>query len=153
MLEAASSGAQFSPGLSSAQTARAAGLKGRDPSRGPRAETVLGMVAPARPQRQQAAGYGGRYTSNATGWGWYLLLPQRRRQCCDRYRGRWGGRRPLVSGMFPLQLRWRHTRVLREPASTHRWMEEMVQQDGVRSRQRQLHLSLLRLCNRLWTRL
>ena len=69
MLEAASSGAQFSPGYSSAQTARAAGLKGRDPSRGPRAETVLGMVAPARPQRQQAAGYGGRYTSNATGVG------------------------------------------------------------------------------------
>ena len=65
MLEAASTGTKFSSGLSPVQTARAAALKEQGSGRAPQSETVLGMVAPTRPQRQQAAGYGGRYASTA----------------------------------------------------------------------------------------
>ena len=73
MSGAASSGPRSSPGLLPAQATRATEPTGRGPNRGPQAETVLGMVAPAKPQqaekRQQAAGYGGRYTSHTLGTG------------------------------------------------------------------------------------
>ena len=154
MLEAASAGAKFSPGLSPAQTARAAALKGRGPGRGPRAETVLGMVAPARPQRQRAAGYGGRYTSTAMGMG-MAPPPTSKPPAVLRPVPRPLGRPAALwsRACFSYGSGGGQTRMMRTPASTHQWREEMVRGDGVRSRQRQLRLSLLRLRRRLWPRL